>query len=400
MTGTTTILVTDLATSTELLTAAGDDAGTAMLTAHLRLVRDVVERHGGRVAKTLGDGVMALFDSSYDAACAAIALQQEVDRAARRDPATPVGIRIGANVGEVLDSGNTADAEDVFGAAVVLAHRLCASAQPGEILVSDLVRMLVGTRSDIAFAPVEPIAVKGFADAVAVATLVWKPLPLKRPTGVIVADDAALVRSGIVRLLADEGFDVVGEAPDAEVLLDLVDHDPPDLVVTDIRMPPTHRDEGLRAASSIRDRHPGVAVLVLSQHVEASAASGLFDDRAAGVGYLLKERVGDLDEFLTACRTVAAGGRVIDSLVSDELLARRGRDDDVGRLSPREREVLGLMAQGRSNSAIATTLFMSPKTVESPVRAIFMKLDLAESDDEHRRAAAVVRWLQIGTTET
>src|SRR6185503_2561918 len=245
MTGTTTILVTDLATSTELLTAAGDDAGTAMLTAHLRLVRDVVERHGGRVAKTLGDGVMALFDSSYDAACAAIALQQEVDRMARRDPATPLAIRIGANVGEVLDSGNAADTEDVFGAAVVLAHRLCACAQPGEILVSDLVRMLVGTRSDIAFAPVEPIAVKGFAEAVAVATLAWQPLSLERPTRVIVADDAALVRSGIVRLLADEGFDVVGEAADAEVLIELVDRDPPDLVVTDIRMPPTHRDEGL-----------------------------------------------------------------------------------------------------------------------------------------------------------
>ena len=400
MTGTTPILVTDLATSTELLTTAGDDAGTAMLTAHLRLVRDVVERHRGRVAKTLGDGVMALFDSAHDAARAAIALQQEVDRAGRRTPAERLAIRVGANVGEVLDTGSADDAEDVFGAAVVLAHRLCASARPGEILVSDLVRLLVGTRSDIVFEPLEPIDVKGFPEAVAVATLAWQPLPLERPTRVVVADDAALVRSGIVRLLADEGFDVIAEAADAEALLDVVDRDPPDLVVTDIRMPPTHRDEGLRAAASIRDRHPGVAVLVLSQHVEASAASDLFDDRAAGIGYLLKERVGDLDEFLTACRTVAAGGRVVDSLVSDELLARRGRDEEVGRLSPREREVLGLMAQGKSNAAIAAALFMSPKTVESHVRAIFMKLDLAESSDEHRRVAAVVRWLQIDTAAT
>ena len=189
--------------------------------------------------------------------------------------------------------------------------------------------------------------------------------------------------------------------PTPRCLLDLVDRDPPDLVVTDIRMPPTHRDEGLRAAESIRDRHPGVAVLVLSQHVEASAASGLFDDRAAGVGYLLKERVGDLDEFLTACRTVAAGGRVIDSLVSDELLARRGRDDDVGRLSPTGTRSARAHGPGKVEQCHrARTLFMSPKTVESHVRAIFMKLDLAESADEHRRVAAVVRWLQIGTTET
>src|SRR3954469_21451452 len=156
MTGTTTILVTDLATSTELLTAAGDDAGTALLTAHLRLVRDVVEAHGGRVAKTLGDGVMALFDSSYDAARGAIALQQEVDRAARRAVEEPLAIRVGANVGEVLDAESADEAEDVFGAAVVLAHRLCASAEPGQILVSDLVRMLVGNRSDIAFEPLGP----------------------------------------------------------------------------------------------------------------------------------------------------------------------------------------------------------------------------------------------------
>jgi DNA-binding NarL/FixJ family response regulator len=342
----------------------------------------------------MGDGVMALFDSAYDAARAAIALQQTVDRAARRGTGDALEIRIGVNVGEVVEADD-AGTEDVFGAAVVLAHRLCACAQPGEILASDLVRMLVGSRSDVRFDTAGRRSVEGFGEPVAVATLAWDPLPLEAPTRVIVADDAALVRSGIVRLLADEGFAVTAEAADADELLAHVDADPPDLVVTDIRMPPNHRDEGLRAAATIRERHPGVAVLVLSQHVEAAAAAELFDDNAAGVGYLLKERVGDLDEFVDACRAVVAGGRVVDPIVGEQLLARRGSDDDtLGRLTPRECDVLGLMAQGKSNAAIAAELFMSPKTVESHVRSIFTKLDLSTDADEHRRVAAVIRWLQ------
>ena len=392
MAGTTTIVVTDLVDSTAMLTSRGDDKGTATLTAHLLVLRQIVERHDGRVAKSLGDGIMALFDSAYDASRAAIALQQGVERATRGGAETRLAIRIGVNVGEVVQSDNDGT-EDVFGAAVVLAHRLCNAAQPGEILVSELVRMLVGTRHDTVFEAREPVELEGFPEAVAVARLEWEPGPEVSPTRVVVADDAALVRSGIVRLLGDEGFEVIAEAADAEELLERVDADPPDLVVTDIRMPPNHRDEGLRAAAVIRERHPSVAVLVLSQHIEAGAAADLFDDSAAGVGYLLKERVSDLDEFLAACRAVAAGGRVVDPLVSEQLLARRS-DGALGRLSPRERDVLELMAQGKSNAAIASGLFMSPKTVESHVRSIFTKLDLGGDADEHRRVAAVIRWLQ------
>jgi DNA-binding NarL/FixJ family response regulator/class 3 adenylate cyclase len=393
--GTTTIVVTDLVESTAMLASRGDESGTATLTAHLRTLREIVERHEGRVAKSLGDGIMALFDSAYDASRAAIALQQGVERAMRRDGDARLAIRVGVNVGEVVQS-ESESAEDVFGSAVVIAHRLCSVAQPNEILVSELVRMLVGARHDTVFEILEPVELDGFVDPVAVARLVWEPLAAERPTSVVVADDAALVRSGIVRLLADEGFDVIAEAGDAEALLELVEADPPDLVLTDIRMPPTHRDEGLRAAAAIRRAHPEVAVLVLSQHVEAGAAAELFDDNTAGVGYLLKERVGDLDEFLDACRTVAAGGRVVDPLVGEQLLARRGGDDALARLSPRECDVLALMAQGKSNAAIASGLFMSPKTVESHVRSIFTKLDLAGDADEHRRVAAVIRWLQAG----
>jgi DNA-binding NarL/FixJ family response regulator/class 3 adenylate cyclase len=392
MAGTTTILVTDLATSTEMLTRAGDDAGTAVITAHLRMLRETIERHGGRVAKTLGDGVMALFDSSYEAARAAVALQQDVDWAGRRSGEV-LPLRVGCNVGEVVVDGDN-DVEDVFGAAVVLAHRICAQADAGQILVSDIVRVLVGTRSDVSFEAMGSVVLKGFAEPVELATIPWEPLPDVMPCRVVVADDAALVRSGVVRLLADEGFDVIGEAADADALLALVDQAPPDLVVTDIRMPPTQTDEGLRAAATIRDRHPDVAVLVLSQHIEARAAADLLDERAAGVGYLLKERVGELDEFVAACRAVAAGGRVVDPMVAEQLMRVGRSGDPLERLTDRERDVLSLMAQGRSNGAIAAELNMSPKTVESHVRAIFAKLDLAEGQDENRRVAAVVRWLQ------
>lgn len=392
MSGTTTIVVTDLATSTEHLTASGDDQGVAAITAHLRLVRTVVERHGGRVAKTLGDGVMALFNSAYDASRAGISLQQQVDRLSRATHPEP-RLRVGASVGEVVDASDGLN-EDVFGAAVVLAHRLCAAAEPGQILVSDLVRMLVGTRSDVLFEPVGSVQAKGFDDDVPASLVSWEPLPDESPTSVVVADDAALVRSGVVRLLGDEGFVVLGEAGDADELLALVEREQPDLVITDIRMPPDHTNEGLRAASEIRHRWPSIGVLVLSQHVEARAAADLLDDRTAGVGYLLKERVADVDEFLAACNTIASGGRVVDPIVGEQLFAVHRADDPVQRLTERERDVLGLMAQGKSNAAIADALSLSTKTVETHVRAIFMKLELAESPDEHRRVAAVVHWLQ------
>jgi DNA-binding NarL/FixJ family response regulator len=341
-------------------------------------LRACVERHAGRFAPSPDAQTVVLFDSASDAADAAIAIQR-----ANAEP------RVGIHVGEVVTG-------DDFGEALAVASGLCGAARPGQILVSELVRMLFGTRADARFEDAEPVDAGAGSGPVAAATLLWGSAPDPAPTRVVVADDAALVRSGIVRLLADGGFEVIAEAADAQMLLARVDADPPDLVVTDIRMPPNHRDEGLRAAAVIRERHPSVAVLVLSQHIEAGAAADLFDDCAAGIGYLLKERVSDLDEFLDACRAVAAGGRVVDPLVSEQLLARRRGDDALGRLSPRECDVLGLMAQGKSNAAIASGLFMSPKTVESHVRSIFTKLDLAGDADEHRRVAAVIRWLQAG----
>ena len=210
---------------------------------------------------------------------------------------------------------------------------------------------------------------------------------------VVLADDAVLVRAGLARLLAEEGFDVVAEADDHPSLLEAARRHHPDLVITDIRMPPTLTDEGLRAAATLRHEMPDIAVLVLSQHIEPSAAALLLTNNPTAVGYLLKERVGRIDDFINACRVVASGGSVIDSFVTERLITRQRTDQVMHRLTGREREVLDLMAQGRSNLALARELFCSEKTIEAHIRSIFIKLDLGEQPNENRRVAAVIRWL-------
>jgi DNA-binding NarL/FixJ family response regulator/class 3 adenylate cyclase len=388
--GTTTILFTDVTDSSGLVHRLGDERAAAAVAAHLRLLRGEVERCHGKVTKTLGDGLMAVFSTAYHGALAATAMQQAAELANRKGESPVLGLRVGMHVGDVVDDG----ADDVFGAAVVVARRLCDAATSGKILASDLVRSLVGNRPDIRFAPLDAFELKGIPEPVVAAGILWTPLPEQAPIRVIVADDAALIRAGVVRLLADEGFDVVAEASDYTSLTSAIDRDPPDLVITDIRMPPGNRDEGLRAASYVKANHPGVAVLILSQYVEASAAAGLLDGQTAGVGYLLKERVSELDAFIRAARTIAGGGSLIDPLVTDQLLSKRRANDRVASLSDRESEILALMAQGLSNQAISAELFLSAKTVETHVRSIFNKLGLPEDVDGNRRVQAVIRWLE------
>ncbi|PWW24132.1 DNA-binding NarL/FixJ family response regulator [Geodermatophilus normandii] len=211
---------------------------------------------------------------------------------------------------------------------------------------------------------------------------------------VIVADDAALFRAGISRLLADAGFDVTAQVGDAGALLDAVDRDPPDAVVVDIRMPPTHTTEGLDAARLLTERHPGTGVLVLSAYVEPHYAMRLVESGASGTGYLLKERVADAGELADAVRRVAAGGVVIDPGVVAQLVGRRRVRDPLESLSEREREVLAVMAEGRSNQAICERLFLSPKTVEAYVHNVFTKLDLHPAADANRRVLAVLAYLR------
>jgi DNA-binding NarL/FixJ family response regulator len=211
---------------------------------------------------------------------------------------------------------------------------------------------------------------------------------------VVVADDSVLLREGLVRLLAEDGFDVVGQAGDAEDLLRKVGAHRPDVAVVDVRMPPTHTDEGLRAAAEIRERYPETAVLVLSQVIEPGSALELLTASAEGIGYLLKDRVADVDRFTEAVRRVADGGSALDPEVVSTLLGRRRRDDPLADVTAREREVLALMAEGRSNGAIAEQLVVTERAVEKHVTSIFGKLGLTPAAENHRRVLAVLAYLR------
>ena len=210
---------------------------------------------------------------------------------------------------------------------------------------------------------------------------------------VVIAEDAAMMREGLVRLLTDRGFEVCAAVADADALRSAIAAAVPDVAIIDIRMPPTHTDEGLRAALDIRRDHPDVGVLVFSQYVETRYATRLLADRPTGVGYLLKDRVVDVDRFVDAVTRVAQGGSALDPEVVSHMLGRRRREDPLEELTPREREVLALMAEGYSNSAIAAELVVTERGVEKHVTNIFAKLGFAAQPDHHRRVLAVLAYL-------
>ena len=212
---------------------------------------------------------------------------------------------------------------------------------------------------------------------------------------VVLADDSVLLREGVARLLEEAGIEVVGQAGDAEDLLRKVHAHKPDVAVVDVRMPPTHTDEGLRAAAAIREAHPDTGVLVLSAYIDEGPALELLSDSAEGLGYLLKDRVGDIDAFVDAVRRVGDGGSALDPEVVSRLLGRRRREDPLEGVTPREREVLGLMAEGRSNHAIAEQLVVTERAVEKHVTAILSKLCLPPAVSDHRRVLAVLAFLRF-----
>jgi DNA-binding NarL/FixJ family response regulator len=210
----------------------------------------------------------------------------------------------------------------------------------------------------------------------------------------VIADDAPLVREGVARLLAENGVEVLAQVGDADTLVASVRDLRPDVALVDVRMPPTHTDEGLRAAREIRARYPGTGVLVLSQHLEPEYALRLVEEKPERAGYLLKERVGRVEQLLDALERVAAGECVVDRAVVEELLERRRHADPLEELTPREREILALMAEGRSNQGICRALWLSPKTVETHIRSAFTKLGIRAAPEDNRRVLAVLAFLK------
>src|SRR4051794_4388062 len=213
---------------------------------------------------------------------------------------------------------------------------------------------------------------------------------------VAIADDSALMREGVARVLQDAGFEVVAQAENAVDLMHAISSLRPQVVVVDIRMPPTHTDEGVRAARRIRETHPGVGVMVLSQHAEPEYAMELLGEGTDGVGYLLKDRIADIDDFAAAVRRVAQGGSALDPSIVGLLVARKRRASPIEALSKREREVLELMAEGRSNQAIADRLVVTPRAIEKHITSIFEKLELGTAEQDHRRVLAVLTFLRAG----
>ncbi|MGB3307454.1 MAG: response regulator transcription factor [Thermomicrobiales bacterium] len=216
---------------------------------------------------------------------------------------------------------------------------------------------------------------------------------------VMIAEDAVLLREGLIRLLTENDCEIVAAVGDGDALIRAVEQERPDIAIVDVRMPPTFRDEGLRAAIELRRRWKNLPLLVFSQYVEERYAAELLEGGTSGVGYLLKDRVADVREFIVAVRRVAAGGTVLDPEVVAQLVTRRRRDERIAALTQREQEVLALMAEGRTNNAIAERLFVSEGTVEKHIRGIFMKLGLEDAESMHRRVLAVLTFLRLGEDE-
>jgi DNA-binding NarL/FixJ family response regulator/class 3 adenylate cyclase len=410
-TGTVTFLFTDVEDSTGFVRELGDSYG-AMIADHRRLVRGEVADRGGYEIDSRGDEFFLAFARAGDAIETAIAIQQKHE--SHGWPAErPVRVRMGIHTGEpAIEEG------DYVGIDVHHVARLCSAGHGGQVLLSqatldaiedvdvkdlgehelrglpqpERIFQLVRAGADNEFPPLRLVNGLG-ADAQA------EPVGRSSPKGagklrVALADDAVLLREGIARLLSEAGFEVVGQSGTADDLLLKVRSYTPDVAVVDIRMPPTQTDEGLRAAQEIRTNHPEVGVLVLSQHVEPSYAMELLAESAEGVGYLLKDRVSDIDEFAAAVRRVAEGGSALDPSLVTQLVGRRRKRDPIDELTPREREVLELMAEGRSNQAIGERLFITPRAVEKHITSIFGKLGLPPASEDHRRVLAVLAFLR------
>jgi DNA-binding NarL/FixJ family response regulator/class 3 adenylate cyclase len=390
---TLTFLFSDVEDSSGLADRLG--AGYAHVLAEARdLQRRAIEGAGGEEVDCRGDELFSVFSEPGNAAAAALGIQRAFSGCAW--PAEErVRVRIGLHSGEAERSG-----DGFVGLDVHRASRICQAGHGGQILASKEATAGLG----VATRELGEFEFRGLRDPERIFQLVADDLPDEFPPlrnvrlhedglSAVVADDSTLLREGLARLLEEAEIEVVGQARNADELMLKVRSYHPDVAIVDIRMPPTQTDEGIRAAREIRARHPETGVLVLSQHVAHTYAVELLSESAQGLGYLLKDRVGDVDEFISAVRRVAEGGSALDPLVVAELVGRDRGADLVAGLSPREREVLELMAEGRTNKAIGERLFISPRAVEKHVTSIFGKLRLPAAPEDHRRVLAVLRFL-------
>jgi DNA-binding NarL/FixJ family response regulator/class 3 adenylate cyclase len=394
-TGTVTFFIADVEGSTRLQQDARLEY-PAIIGAVRTILRDAVARHEGHEVDAVGDEFLAAFADPRAAADCAYAAQR-----AMRDAGWPEGAHVRVRIG--IHCGTPDYGEEGYtGLDIVRAARISQAGHGGQIVASaQTVEVLDGASA----VDLGEHAIEGLPTPERVFQLVADDLardfpPLRNTSGtvghaikVVIADDSVLLREGIVRLLSEAGFEVVAQSGTPDDLLRHVGLYKPNVAIVDIRMPPTHTDEGLRAAAEIRERFPSTGVLVLSQYVEAGYAMDLLADSAEGVGYLLKDRVSDVDQFASSVKRIAEGGSVLDPDVVSQLLGRQRRDDPLDALTPREREVLELMAEGRSNQAIADRLFITLRAVEKHVTSIFSKLNLPASTEDHRRVLAVLALL-------
>ena len=383
-----TLLFTDVEGSTRLIQELGAAYPEALET-HRRVVREALSAAGGEEIDCRGEEFMAAFTDPDDAVDAAGAIQEASDARVR--------VRIGIHTGDPfrVDGG-------YVGLDVHRAARICAAGHGGQVLLSETTHTALRALENARDLGVHQL--RGLDQPERIYQLGDGDFPALRADAaehglgqrvrVVLADDSVLLREGVASLLRDTGFEIVGQAGTAEELLLKVRSYKPDVAIVDIRMPPTHTDEGLRAAQEIREQHPGVGVLVLSQYVESGYALELLQGSAEGVGYLLKDRISDVKAFAAAVKRVAEGGSALDPEVVSRLVGRRRGEDPLSHLTPREREVLELIAEGRSNQGIADKLVVTERAVEKHVTSIFGKLRLPTAAEDHRRVLAVLTYLR------
>ncbi len=408
-TGTVTFLFTDIEDSTGLVRELGD-VYVQVISDHRRLVRSAVEEHGGYEVDCRGDEFFLAYSDAQAAVDTAIAIQRSHESHAWPG-GREVRVRIGVHTGRP-----SIEEDDYVGIDVHCVARICAAGHGRQVLLS---KATVESIDDVAVRDLGEHELRGLQAPERIFQLLrherkddFPVLRLPSAAGgdtygeivdgrqrssgtlrVAIAEDAVLLREGMARLLRESGFEIVGQSGTADDLMLKVRSYAPDVAIVDIRMPPTQTDEGLRAAREIRQRHPDVGVLVLSQHVEPDYAMELLAESAEGVGYLLKDRVSDIDEFAAAVRRVAEGGSALDPALVTQLVGRRRKRGPLDDLTPRELEVLELMAEGRSNKAIGERLFITARAVEKHTTSIFRKLGLAPALEDHRRVLAVLAFL-------